>query len=314
MTDSIEQRAPGSDRLVTIVGLGLLGGSLGLALRRHGWRVRGVVRRPEAAREAMDLGIADEVVCEAALGEDESAGAVVLAVPIEALVASLERFRGRLPRGTVITDVSSVKGAIMHDLDRLAAGEGWRFVGSHPMAGAETSGMASARADLFRDAWVAVCRGVTADESAVALVRGIWGRVGGRCLELDPQDHDRIVARTSHLPHLVAALLVLVGIGDNAPAEAPKLAAGGFRDSTRIAAGPPEMWRQIMQANHTVLGAAVRQFAAELSAAAALLEQGRGPELEGVLTTASELRRAWRGSGDPAAGEPCGEADPEGDE
>jgi prephenate dehydrogenase len=305
MTDSsLHQSRQTEQPSALIVGLGLLGGSLGMALRECGWFVRGLVRRPEACAEAEKLGIVDEVVCSPDQLPREDVSIVVLAVPIGALEQNLEMLRGKLPPGTIITDVSSVKGPVMRDLEALIASEGWRFVGGHPMAGAETSGMAYARADLFKSAWVALCPGKCTDSEAMDFVRAMWIQVGARCLEMDAGAHDGIVARTSHLPHLVASLMVMTGIGGDAPEFASMLAAGGFRDSTRIAAGPPGMWCEIMQCNRRELIDAIRLFSAQLSEAVDWLENGDSEELKRMLTLSADLRRNWRGSGDPDSGGP----------
>ena len=288
-----------------IVGLGLLGGSLGLALRAAGWRVRALVRRPEHARAAVASGVADEAgAAPAEVARD--AGLAVLCLPLSALEPVYRDLAGFLARQAVVTDVGSVKAPVVPRLDAIARTHGHRFVGAHPMAGAEKTGMDWARADLYQDAGVALCPGATADGEAVRQVTRVWEQAGAQCLVIGARLHDEIVSRTSHLPHLTAACLVHAALADTPGAEAALLSAGGFRDSTRIAAGPADMWTEILEENRAPVLSALRAMERELAAVARHLETDDRAGLHAYLAAARARRAEWqqrRGLTDPGPGE-----------
>ena len=284
-----EERAPGE---VLIVGLGLLGGSLGLALRCRGWRVRGLARRPEHARAALAAGVADEA---GVSGPELARGAahVVLCLPISALADAYAGLAAVLAPRAVVSDVGSVKAPIVPRLDAIARRHGHRFVGAHPMAGAETAGMEHARADLYHAADVALCPGATADEPAVSDAAALWRAAGAHCVLMDPAIHDEMVGRTSHLPHVVAACLVHVALDAALPVERAFLAAGGFRDSTRVASGPPDMWTEILEANRGAVIAALDAMQQEIARVRRHLESADRGGLHRYLTDANARRGRW---------------------
>jgi prephenate dehydrogenase len=223
-----------------LVGTGLIGGSIGAALRAAGWRVSGVDADPVTAQRALDLGVIDEI------GVDAEAGITFVATPVGALAAEV---RSALDAGPgVVTDVGSVKAPVMNAIaDR-------RFVGGHPMAGSEQEGVEAARADLFESAtWVLTPSAVT-DETAYATVRSVVSSLGAEVVALDPERHDALVAIVSHVPHLTAA--TLMGLADDRAADHRallRLAAGGFRDMTRVAAGHPGIWPDICGENRSAI-------------------------------------------------------------
>jgi prephenate dehydrogenase len=282
-------------RKVAILGVGLLGGSLGLALRRRGLagEVVGFVRREATAREAIGCGAVDSAgtkLTDAVRGAD----LVVLCTPVAQMAALTHQIRDYLEEATVLTDVGSVKGAVVEALNESLGEVGGRFHGSHPMAGSERVGVAAARADLFDDAVTVVTPTVRTSERATRAITGLWESVGSRVLSMTPERHDALVGRSSHLPHLVAVALARCVL---APARAPEidhLCASGFRDTTRVASGSTEMWRDISLANRAVLLAALDEFQEEMASLRARLERANVQEIEEFLREAKERRDAWK--------------------
>ncbi len=248
---------------LAILGPGLLGGSLALAARRlGGWRVALWARRAEAVAEIEALGIADAVSTDLR-GIVAGADIVILCVPVGAMPALAREIADAIAPRTIVTDVGSVKAAVVAELGEIFRGRG-RFVGSHPMAGSEQTGLRGARAELFEGAACILTPDAAADPAAVAELRAFWQTLGCRVLEVAPAEHDEIVALVSHLPHLLAATLVqTVGVEN---ARAFDFSGPGFRDTTRVAAGPPAMWAEILRTNRQ----AVRK------SAEALIEKLRG--------------------------------------
>jgi prephenate dehydrogenase len=283
---------------VAIVGVGLLGGSLGMALRglarhRNGSRIAdrviGIARRPSTIQEALQIGALDEggLDLAAAAGAD----LVVVATPVLSMAPLFRALAPHLTDGALVTDVGSTKAALMEQLPSLLP-PGVHFVGSHPMAGSEKGGVLQSDPDLYVGArWVVTRSGTTSDE-AVARVWALAEAVGSEPLALDPREHDEIVARTSHLPHIAASALAAAaaagGIDTN---QLGALAAGGFRDSTRIAAASPEMWRDICITNRAPLLAALRDLQLRLSEFETALVNGDGDSLLRSFECGQEGRR-----------------------
>jgi len=244
---------------IAIVGLGLIGGSLARALSASRYRVLGVdrptaLRRALAAR-AIARGFAS---VHAAAAE---ADVVVLAAPPAANLTILRGLTGAVRAGLVVTDVGSVKGPICREAARLRLSG---FVGGHPMAGAERSGFAASRGDLFRDRpWVLTPDG--APRGAVARVRALVRATGARPVVVDAAVHDRTVAFLSHVPQIVAWALADAARGDALARRHLALAGPGFRDMTRLAASPRALWREILGQNRSEVGRALRAFRARLS-------------------------------------------------
>jgi prephenate dehydrogenase len=227
-------------RRAAIVGTGLIGGSIGLALRRRGWHVTGDDRDPARAERALELGALD------AVGRDEQAEITFLATPVqtvaEAAHTALETTSG------VVTDVGSVKASIM------AAVSDPRFVGGHPMAGSEQEGVDGADPDLFAGAVWVLTPVPSTDDAAYALVRSVIIDLGADVVSLAPDHHDALVAVVSHVPHLTAASLMHLADERSTEHRALlRLAAGGFRDMTRIAAGHPGIWPDICAENRDAI-------------------------------------------------------------
>ena len=279
---------------ITIAGIGLLGGSLGLALRKCGAarRVKGLARREQTVREAKAAGVADFATtdpAEAARGAD----LVVLCAPIGAMPELLRRMLPHLSRNAVVTDVGSAKRRLAAELEPICAEAGIAFVGAHPMAGSEQTGVGCARADLFDGALCALTPTPRTSPQALAQVEKLWQAVGARTVRLSPEEHDRIVSRTSHLPHFAAATLARHVLGNDRPARWNSFCGPGFADTTRIASGSPLMWREIAWANREFLIQELRAYAGKLLDAAEKIECGDWETVAGFLETAKALRDRW---------------------
>jgi prephenate dehydrogenase len=286
-------------RKLSILGPGLLGGSIGLAARHRkvARRVAIWARRPEAADQAYQLGAADEATNDLAKVVAD-AELVVLATPIGVMRALVDQMRSMLPEGCVVTDVGSVKYPIVNALsDAMAgpagsgAGKG-RFVGSHPMAGSEQSGIEAARRDLFENTVCIVTPREDTDKAALQTVHDFWKALGCSVKTLAPLEHDEIVARISHLPHLAAAAVVNVVCNDGA--HPLNFVGPGFKDFTRIAGGPFEMWTEICLDNREEIGRALDALIEELSRVRAAVENSDAVELRTMLKRAKHFRDELR--------------------
>lgn len=272
-------------RQITIVGVGLLGGSIGLAAKAADERVRvvGVGRRRESlekarAAGAIDLGTLD--FAEGLAGTD----LVVLASPLGAYEANLRELAGRSPRRAILTDVGSVKGPVVRQAARIL-GRKARFVGSHPMAGGERKGPEFARADLFAGATCIVTPTADTPAGLVRRVEAFWQSLGGVTLRMDPGEHDKAVAAVSHLPHVLASMIVAM---QNSASLA--VAGPGFLDTTRIASGDPAMWREIILANRQAILQSLGSAEKQLTRLRKMIQQADGGGIEQFLASAKERR------------------------
>jgi prephenate dehydrogenase len=274
---------------LTIVGVGLLGGSVAKAVRARGAarEVIGVARDASRVRAAVEDGALDRVTEDLADGV-RGADLVVLAAPVRTIEGLLERMWGALAGDTIVTDVGSSKAAIVAKAEALAAKTPRTFVGSHPMAGSEKSGYAVARADLFQGALVIVTPTDASEPRAVKAVTGFWELLGARVMTLEPEAHDAAVAAISHLPHLVACALV-EAVARELPHALP-VAARGFKDTTRIAAGDPTMWQEIFLANAAPLREALGSFRRALDALERQIAAGDPAALEATLARIKSAR------------------------
>lgn len=265
-------------RTVSIIGTGLIGASVGLALRETGWSAIGWDSHPDALELAADRGALDRT----ARSEDEAiadADLVVLAGPLSSIVETV----GTLETGALVTDVAGVKVPVVE----AAAGQDLRFVGGHPMAGREHAGPAAATAALFRGAaWILTDDGA-GDEDIEELAR-IVTSIGAVATQMTADDHDRVVASVSHLPHLIATALVNRVAGDPG---VRGLAAGSFRDLTRVAASDPGFWPEILVANRGHLSASLEGLVEELDTLRLAIVDGDETSIQGQLGSAQALRR-----------------------
>jgi len=275
-------------RRVAVLGPGLLGGSLALDLSaREGMDLRLWGRRAEVLDEARARGVGGLLTTDLA---QAVAGAelAVLCTPVE-VMPSLARQIAALPdRPAMVTDVGSVKGMVEKETAPVLRAAGIDFVGSHPMCGSEQVGMAAARGGLFDGAMCLVVPRAEESPVLVRAVEGFWQQVGMRVRCLDEADHDEWVARVSHLPHAVAAVLAAVAL-EGCP-QAVAAAAGGFRDSTRIAGGPVGMWTGILEANSGPVAERLRVMSSRLVKLAEALEFGRADEVRDALEAGAAAR------------------------
>ncbi len=279
---------------LAVIGTGLIGGSLARALRAAGacGEIVGCApTRGELAR-ARELGFIDRGETDAAAAA-RGADAVVLAVPVGALGAVFAAVAPVLGPDAVLTDVASVKQSVVAQARALLGARLPRYVPGHPIAGTERSGVDAGSADLFRGQRVVVTPLAETADDARDRVTALWQAAGARVEEMDPRRHDRILAATSHLPHVLAYTLVdcLAGMPDSEGAF--RLAAGGFRDFTRIAQSNPAMWRDILLANTAELLAALDRYEAGLGDVRAALAAGDGDALLALFTRAQAAREAY---------------------
>jgi prephenate dehydrogenase len=281
-------------RKVVLAGVGLLGGSLGLALRERALaaHVTGLVRRRQSIQECLKLGIAHTVTRNVAQAV-EDADLIVLCTPLSQMEPLFSQMLPFVLRGTIVTDVGSVKRPVVVSLERVGRKKGIKFVGSHPMAGGEKMGAANARADLFENALCIVTPTATSDQSAVRKIEKLWKNVGSRVLNVSPVEHDRLVSGTSHLPHVLAAALSRHVLKPQSFAKSGPFCANGFRDTTRIASGSPEMWRDIALANRQHLLASLDGFAHELTGFVKSLKAADSAKLLEFFASAKNRRDDW---------------------
>ncbi len=283
---------------VALVGLGLLGGSIGLALkeRRLAGFVSGYVRRAASVAECEALGIADHVttnVNEAVDGAD----VVILCTPLCQMAPLAATFLPSLKSGALLTDVGSVKSSVVESLEPMAASVGAAFVGSHPMAGTEKTGPKGARPDLFENAVCVVTATPRTDPDSLSRTQALWASLGMKPMVLTPERHDDLVSRSSHLPHVVAAELANYVLSPALPPEQASLCATGFKDCTRIASGSPEMWRDIAIENRVNLIKVLGVFIEDLQEFQIALQRGDEKSVEEFFRSAKRRRDDWISGG-----------------
>jgi prephenate dehydrogenase len=284
-------------RKVTIIGVGLLGGSIGLAVKRRKLvspgGVAGFVRRAASEKDCEKAGAVDFATTDL-LAAVWDADLVILCTPLAQMLPRVQEMLPALKRGAIVTDVGSVKAGVVRDLERLVAKTGARFVGSHPMAGAEKTGVGAASADLFVNAVCVITPTRESNPAAVRQVEQFWKSLGARTLRLQPKRHDLFVSRTSHLPHILASVLAGYVLNPVQPKQQAALCANGFRDTTRIASGSPEMWRDIALANRKNIARTVDIFVAELKKIQRVLKNADSKAIAGFFETAKARRERWR--------------------
>ena len=274
---------------ITVWGTGLLGTSLGLALQANGYagRLIGLGRRQATLDAAKAIGAFHATSTESAEVVPNS-DLVVVAVPLSGFEAVFTQLAAHQRPEATVTDVGSTKQRVLESAHRLLPYPE-RFVGAHPMAGSEQSGPEAASASLFQGRPCVLTPGDDAAADATATVRELWQAVGMNLIELDPTTHDAHAATVSHVPHLVAGLLIAL-------AEARggwDLASTGFRDATRLAAGDPTVWRDIITTNQQPVGEALRQFRGQLDDLITLIDRGEGQAIEHWLEARKAARDAW---------------------
>ena len=279
---------------LVVCGVGLIGGSFALALRRAGAveRIVGIGRRREVLERACALGVIDEIA-EGWADALDGADLVLLAAPVGQMDAILAAMAPHLRPGTVVTDAGSTKRDVVAALRSHLGGALADVVPAHPIAGAEKSGVEAAFAELYMGRKVVLTPLPESRPEAVQKVRDAWEACGANVVGMTPEEHDRVFAAVSHLPHLLAFGLVddLAG-RSNAPLLFSH-AASGFRDFTRIAGSHPEMWRDICVANRVALLEELDAYLGELARLRMMLVEGDGDGLEAVFERARRARNAW---------------------
>jgi prephenate dehydrogenase len=272
---------------LTIVGVGLIGGSIGMVARRCGLaaHVLGVGRRQASLDLAWQQGAIDEGTFDLA-GAVERADFAVFCTAVDCIPEQVLAAAGRCRPGILLTDAGSTKAAIVAAIDgRLPRGVA--FVGSHPLAGSEKRGPQHARADLFEGRLTIVTRTEQTDSGALERVADFWQALGSHVKVMSPEDHDRALALTSHLPHLLAA-----GLAGIVPPELYELTASGFRDCTRVAAGDPELWTGIFLQNRLAVLDALDRVHGRLADLRRALMASDRQALDALLTQAKKARDA----------------------
>ena len=279
---------------IVVIGVGLIGGSFALALKGAGiaGQVIGIGRSQATLDEALRLGIIDRVgACDHdTLGD---ADLVLLATPVGQMPALMQAIAPHLGPRATITDGGSTKSDVVAAVYQHLSRHSARFVPAHPIAGAENSGAAAARGDLYVDRKVVLTPLPENDQDAIERVRAAWAACGAAVHEMAPSRHDQVFAAVSHLPHLLSFALVRDLAQRENREEFFRFAASGFRDFTRIAASHPEMWRDICIANKTALLGELEQYQRQLEELRQALLAGDAAALEAVFAEARTVRRAW---------------------
>ena len=278
---------------IAILGLGLMGGSLGLALRKKGFvgRVAGYARNPKTRAVALQKGMVDEVFehpAEAVRGAELA----VFCVPVLSVPEVVAECRAGWKAGAVLTDVGSTKEELIRRVEAGLAGVPVTLVGSHPIAGSERQGIEAARGDLYEGATVIV----TGSGAAAECVAEFWRSVGGVVVRMSAEEHDRIMARTSHLPHVVASGLAATVGREQDHLDVAPFCGTGFRDTTRVAAGSPQVWLDIVQTNRAFLKDELEAFKKRIDELIHGLESGDQEGLRRFLEEACERRRQLTGT------------------
>ena len=285
---------------ISIVGLGLMGASLAMALCKRGYagRLVAYARKEETRREALARGIVDEAFDDPDAAV-QAASLVVLCAPIRSCVELAADIAPVLQPGTLVTDVGSTKGWICRQMAGiLPPGV---FVGSHPIAGSEKQGLQAASADLYANALTVIAGHLDVSEAAAARVADLWQAAGARTCRMEPEDHDRLLARTSHLPHVAAAALAKA-IGRDSAEQVGTFCGTGFYDSTRVASGSIEMWNDILMTNAPAVAEELRAFKLEVERVYDDLQAGRFGDVAKFLERAREARaELLKGRGPSAA-------------
>jgi len=284
-------------RQVAIVGVGLIGGSLGMVLKRQALAdsVIGIGRRVENLKAAAALGAIDRYVSDSAAAI-RGADLVVLATHVDAYERHLKEWGEILEAGAIVTDVGSVKGPLVGQCEALVPQRA-AFVGAHPIAGREKTGVAAGSVDLFQGARCILTPTPRTDPQALQTVRGLWEAAGSTVSLMDPFAHDWVLGAVSHLPHVAAFSLVnaLSEVQDRlTDVNLLGFSGGGLRDTTRIAASSPEMWRDIFVWNRENLVKLIEAYERHLARLKQLIAAGDGPGIEKELARAKQVREQLR--------------------
>jgi cyclohexadieny/prephenate dehydrogenase len=297
---------------IALLGLGLIGSSMSHAVRRAGLTktITGFARSAETRGIALELGLVDQVF-ETAAETVEGADLVVLCTPIGTYAELAREIAPLLKAGAILTDVGSVKGAVVKDVaPHLPLNV--HFIPGHPIAGTEQSGPRSGFATLFDNRWCILTPPPHADQAAVAKLKAYWEALGSNVDEMTPEHHDLVLAITSHLPHLIAynTVATAADLEEVTNSEVIKYSAGGFRDFTRIAASDPTMWRDVFLNNREAVLEMLGRFSEELSVLQRAIRWGDGETLFDLFTRARDVRRSIIQAGQDTAAPDFGRGPP----
>ena len=278
---------------IAIIGLGLLGGSIGLAVREHlpHAMTTGYDADPATRARAADRGLVG-IVCDSAADAVREADLVILCVPVGAMAAAADAIAPALPADAVVSDVGSSKQSVAKALATALPNNA--VIPAHPVAGTERSGPDAGFASLFQKRWCIITPPEGADPAKVAALGAFWEALGAKVEIMDPAHHDLVLAVTSHLPHLIA--YTIVGTADDlegvTQGEVIKYSAGGFRDFTRIAASDPTMWRDVFLSNKDAVLDMLQRFTEDLTALQRAIRVGDGDRLFEHFTRTRAIRRS----------------------
>ena len=272
-------------RHVTIIGVGLIGGSIGKTLRKKGVKVSGVGRRESSLKTALKVGAIDDahLDCSEPVAQSDL---VILATPVGTFESYFRKIKPLLKRGAIVTDVGSTKGDVVRSSRKVwGSGKDNPFVGSHPMAGNENKGPQYATTTLLTNALCIITPLANTPKAKINRVVNFWKDLGMKTMQMTPSAHDLSVARVSHLPHLIATALMLLPTDNDL-----EVAATGFRDTTRLASGDPEMWRDIITTNRKSIIRAVDELLGVGEKLRDLIDTGDEKAIEKFLTNAKTRR------------------------
>jgi cyclohexadieny/prephenate dehydrogenase len=279
---------------VALIGIGLIGSSMAHAMRRAGLaaHIAGYAHRAETRDRARAIGFADTLHDSVATAVHD-ADLVVLATPVGAFGALAEEMSGALKRGAILTDVGSVKTAVIRDVGPFVP-DGVHFIPAHPIAGTEQSGPEAGFAELFDGRWCILTPPPGTDADAIETLKSFWQRLGSNVEVMDAKHHDLVLAITSHVPHLIAYNIVgtAADLETVTESEVIKYSAGGFRDFTRIAASDPTMWRDVFLNNREAVLEMLGRFNEDLSALQRAIRWGDGDMLFNLFTRTRAIRRS----------------------
>ena len=276
---------------VALLGLGLIGGSLGMALRRYAGEqvhVTGFSRRRETGRLALSMGAVD-VMAETPAAAVTGADFVFLCTPVLQMLPMAETVLPSMKKGAVLSDVGSTKTWFANEIRSKLPPEVF-YIGGHPMAGGEKSGMAAATADLFQNRWFILTPFPETPQAVLAALRQLVALTGAKTADLDEANHDQITAVISHVPHVVAAGLVHLLKKEKDPVLTARFIGGGFRDTTRIASSNADMWADICMTNDVNIAAELEALAGLLNDMAGRIRSGDRKTVHGYFREAKELR------------------------
>ncbi len=276
---------------LAIFGVGMIGGSVALALKRHQrvGHVIGVGRSRANLEKALQLGVIDQII-DAPLPAVEQADVILLATPVNTIAGLFQKILPALDQSKIVTDVGSVKRGICDAAAATLGEQNSRFVPGHPVAGKEHSGVVAASADLFEEQNVVLTPAANTDADALETIRQMWSVIGARVSIMDPQLHDRVLSVTSHLPHVLAYAMVDFFANCEDASHVYDMAAGGFYDFSRTASSDAEMWRDICLMNRAQILQHIDQFKLRLDNISDMLVRTDGAALENLFASAKKSR------------------------